>query len=436
MSGERVEKGSFLQLFTNKAFARLYVAQLTAQTGRIVGVTAFFFYLLEHMAEQPMYATITELMYSLPTLTVFFLVGVVADRLDRQRIAAVSNWIRAVLTLGIIGSAVWLEWMPLTFALLFVRSAVGQFFEPAQAGLVQGVLSKEEQTTAVGLNQMTWSFFALFGSGLGAACYWQFGLEGALLIDAAAFVLSGVFIRIGFVPEEARLPNGVTKWKEVRFGMFWADLKEGSRYIRDHELLMALMKGLLLFGALNGTLTVAPAFVMRYQLAPETFQEMQVLMSAAFGAGMLIGSPVASRLVKKWTLHGMIIWSCVASGLLLVGLGLVRDAWVFVGLYGVFGFLLPLINIPFFGWRNQIVERRMMGRVMGWHAPLLMISHSVTLGLISIGFPKWVSAEQLFFVIGGVMVANGLYYGVVLPRLAAREKEKGKEGGGVVGAAV
>ena len=52
--------------------------------GSIIGLTAFMYYILDRFSTQPMYATITELIYSLPVLFVF-LVGVLADNMDRKK---------------------------------------------------------------------------------------------------------------------------------------------------------------------------------------------------------------------------------------------------------------------------------------------------------------------------------------------------------------
>ncbi|NRK74464.1 MFS transporter, partial [Salmonella enterica subsp. enterica serovar Typhi] len=50
---------------------------------------------------------------------------------------------------------------------------------------------------------------------------------------------------------------------------------------------------------------------------------------------------------------------------------------------------LPMINIAIGGWMPTIIEPKMMGRVQGWITPLMMLSQSITLGIISIGYPKW-----------------------------------------------
>lgn len=74
-----------MDIFKNRNFVRLFFAALASQMGTTVGNMAFAFYLLDHFSHQPAYATLAELMYSLPTIFVFFMVGVVADRFDRKK---------------------------------------------------------------------------------------------------------------------------------------------------------------------------------------------------------------------------------------------------------------------------------------------------------------------------------------------------------------
>ncbi|WP_052476021.1 MFS transporter [Cohnella kolymensis] len=79
-----------MQLFRNMTFTKLFIANFTSQLGSIVGSMAFAFYMLDRFSSQPYYTTLAELMYALPVLLVFPFVGVLADRLDRKRIAATA----------------------------------------------------------------------------------------------------------------------------------------------------------------------------------------------------------------------------------------------------------------------------------------------------------------------------------------------------------
>ncbi|WP_137790093.1 MFS transporter [Bacillus sp. E(2018)] len=416
----------FLKVFQNKNFRKLFFAGFTSMMGSIIGVTAFMFYLLDKFGEQPFYATLAELMYSLPTLAVFFLVGVLADRMDRQKIALYCDWICAVLCLLLMG-AIWLDWMPLIFVILFLRSAVGKFFHPADQAMVQGVLSKEEYAIAAGLNQMVGSLFMLFGNMIAIFIYWSVGIQGAIAFDLVTYIISALLILSMKVNEDVRLPNGQHTFKDIRVTMVWKDFVAGFLYIKQSKLLLSLIFGFFLFGIVNGGLSVMPAFIMKYKLAPDNYEQMMMWMGVVFGVSILSGSVLCSMLAKKIRLSYAIVLGLFVSGLSLGLCAIASNVWSFFVLTGLAGFSIPLINIGIGGWLPKIVDSKMMGRVQGWISPINMLSHTMTLGLIAVLFPKILTVEMLFCVVGGCLIVVGLFYMITLPKYDKDEEEIKKE---------
>jgi len=415
-------KKNLLGIFKNGNYRRLFFATVTSQFGRQVGMTAFAFYLLDRFGEQPFYTSLTEMMYSLPTLFVFFIVGVMADRMDRQKIAANSDWISAGLSFCFLG-AVMLGWMPLIFAILFLRSAVANFFAPAEAALVQGVLTKEDYTTAAGLNQMVMSIFMLFSTAFGLLFYRYVGLQGAVIMDAVAFLLSGWMIRRCEISEEVRLPNGKTRFSELNLRNVFKDFNAGLIYILRYRLLSFLIIGFFIFGIVNGGFSVMLMYVMKYKLDPIHYESSIVLLSITFGIGLMMGSVIGSIIAKKMKLYKMIIGGVFLTGVLVVLGGIVPNKFLFYVVALFIGLLLGPINIAIGGWMPQIVDPKMMGRVQGWINPLMMLAQSVTLGAIAITFPKWVNVDMLFYGVGCCLLAVSLFYLLTLPGLAAKQQQ-------------
>ncbi|PQP86004.1 MFS transporter, partial [Paenibacillus sp. AR247] len=177
-----------MELFRNATFVKMFLANFASQLGSMVGSMAFAFYLVDRFSSQPVYATLAELMYSLPTLVVFLFVGVLADRLDRKRIAVNSDWIRAVLSLVLL-LAIYENWIVGAFALLFLRSAISKFFAPAEMSLLQGVMKPEQYVQASSLNMSISGVFMLFGMSLRIQQLTITSvIEGAILIDMTSFV--------------------------------------------------------------------------------------------------------------------------------------------------------------------------------------------------------------------------------------------------------
>ncbi|WP_088041641.1 MFS transporter [Bacillus sp. EAC] len=403
------------QIFKNRNFAWLFLANFTSQLGSVVGMTAFMLYLLRKFSTQPYYATITELMYTLPMIFVFFLVGVVADRLDRKKIAMYCDFISAFLSMVLLFT-IMQDWIVISFGVLFIRSGVSKFFQPAQSSLLQGILTEDQYATSAGLNQLVSSLFMLFGGAIGTVVFWKLGVEAAILIDTASFILSGILIQLAKVGKEITNPNGHHSIKDLNVKMVIKDFKEGIVYIVNHSLLRSLLSGFFLFGVINGGFSVMPSFILKYKLAPDSYEELLIYVGVAFGTGVLAGSIFGSMLAKKIQLPYMIVIGLIISGLCVIVGGFSSNATAYIIWQWIIGFTLPIVNIGIGGWFPKIVEKRMMGRVQGWIQPIILLSQSITLGLITVFYPTILKIEWLHAIVGASLAIVGIYFLIILPK--------------------
>ncbi|MCA1059658.1 MFS transporter [Rossellomorea aquimaris] len=410
-----------IEIFKNPIFLKLFFANFTSHIGSVIGLTAFMFYLLDRFSDQPMYASVTEMMYSIPTLVVFFLVGVFADRMDRQKIAFHCDTISAILTLLLFG-AVFIGWLPLIFAVLFLRSGVQKFFFPAEQGILQGILSKDDYSTAAGLNQMVMSLFMLLGNAVAIFVYWTTGIYGAIAVDFATFVVSAILIKKCVIPEEVRLPNGKHSLKDLNFESVTKDFTAGMKYIVNHKLLLSLIGGFVVFGVVNGGFAVIPIFILKYKLAPDSYEEYSILLGIAFGAGVLIGSIFSSMLTQKFKFHVLIVAGLVISGTFIIAASFAPTTWMFLMIIFISALGLPLVNIAIGGWMPSIIDPKMMGRVQGWINPLMMLSQSITLGVIALAFPSVITVEMLYWLVGGCLIIVAVFYTIILPKYVKEEE--------------
>ena len=409
-----------MTIFKNKVFTKLFLAAFASQLGTTIGNVAFAFYLLDRFSKQPFYATIAELMYSLPIMLVFFLVGVAADRFDRKKIAVNSDWIRAVLT-GFLLAAIYFNILWLVFVILFIRSAVAKFFAPAEMSILQGVLNKEQYMQASGLNQTVLGLFMLFGMGMGAISYHYIGLMGTVMIDGVSFIISGLLISTCSIPLEARLPNGKTHMKDINLTTVLTDFKEGLKYILHFRLLKSIVSGFLVFGLINGAFAVLPLFTMKYKLAPEQFTQYASMFSIFLGIGFVLGSGIGSRLIKLLKVHRVIIGGVILSGVFTLIMGAVENVWFYLSIVFIMGVIIAPVNVALSGWMTELVDPKYMGRVSGWVDPLMMLAHSVSLGIIAVIFPAFVKVDTIYWAVGILLMVVGCYYLLVLPKLVTKE---------------
>lgn len=412
-------------VFKNTSFTKLFIASFASRMGSVIGMTAFMFYLLHRFSSQPYYATLNEMMYSLPTLFLFFVVGVAADRLDRQRITVNSDWIRAGLSFGLIG-ALWFGWIPGIFILLFIRESFSKFFVPAESAIIQGVLTKEEYSVAAGLNQMTSSIFTLFGSALGIFAYWTIGIKGAILVDAISFIISAFLIFSCKLPEIAKLPNGQHQLRDLNIGLVLKDFKNGMHYILSNRLLLSLILGFVIFGIVNGGFSVMPVYIMKYKLAPHNYEQMSIWLGMVFGVGLLMGSILATIVSSKVKAYHMMSIGILLAGLFTVLASFTTHLLVFFTMIFLLSLTLPFINVAIGGWLPRIVNPKMMGRVQGWIDPLMMVSQTITLGIISVTFPALLTINTIYWIVGGCLIVVSIYYAIILPKQAIKfEQQEG-----------
>ncbi|MFE4570726.1 MFS transporter [Paenibacillus chitinolyticus] len=295
---------------------------------------------------------------------------------------------------------------------------------PANAALVRGVLDPAQMPAAMGMNQMLMSAFVLLGTGLGAVSYWHSGILGSVAIDMVSFVISAVLIMRCNIPQEVRQPNGPASWRQLKLKQVGQDFVSGLRYVRHHSIVLSLLAGILILGLANGGGSVMYLFSLKYKLAPDTYESLQVGMTAVLGAGMLLGSIVSVRLARKIPLYGMIIASFFLGAFTHLLQAMASDTVTFMALYLLYALSIPLCNVAFFGWLAQVTEARMMGRVQALIQPIMMLTFTAMQAWIAYAFPVHMSVESIFYVVGAAELALGVYYLLVLPPLARKRAEQ------------
>ncbi|MCP8967549.1 MFS transporter [Ectobacillus ponti] len=414
-----------MEIFQNRTFTKLFLAMFTSQLGSTIGNMAFAFYLLEHFSSKPYYATLAEMMYAAPALLVFFLVGVLADRMDRKRIAESSDWIRAGLTVLLL-AAVLSHSLFFIFLILFLRSAVTKFFGPAETGILQGILDQEQYMQASGLNQSVMGVFMLFGVGLGALSYHYLGITWSVVIDGISFVISALLIRSCHISEAVRRPNGKTHFRDISFQTIFTDFKQGILYIKSYKLLLSILFAFFVFGLVNGGFAVLPLFTMKYKLAPGHYEQFASLFSIFLGVGFVAGSAISSKVIEKLQPHRVLILGIFLTGILTFVVATMTNVWLYLVCIGITGLLLAPVNVALGGWMNELVDPKMIGRVNAWVDPFMTLAHTFALGLIAVAFPGFVSIDVLYYVLGGLLLFVSCYYLLVLPKLVQQPAAQAK----------
>jgi MFS family permease len=145
----------------------------------------------------------TAIAIALPQLLVGLPAGVLVDRWSRRRVMIGSDLARAVLVLGFlaVGTA---DRLWLLYALAFVQSAVGTFFNPARAALMAELLPADRLLPANSLLEMSRVVAGVAGvSAAGVLASTRTDLGVVFVVDSVTFLASAALI--GRLSEGARM---------------------------------------------------------------------------------------------------------------------------------------------------------------------------------------------------------------------------------------
>lgn len=222
-------------------------------------------------------------------LVAFLLIGGVwADRLSRRRVMLAADAIRAgtQATIGgllLTGSArLWH-----LVALQIVYGIAAAFFRPAATGLIPATVSAPRLQAANAFLGMSGSLGFTVGPAVGGVLVAGFGTGTAFLADAASFSWSILFL-VQMRPRHVAPPVAQP---------FLRDLSDGFREVRSRTWLWAS----ILCVSLVVMVQEAPIQVLGPVIARAHFGGAAAWagMSAAFGAGTIIGGAAALRISPK-----------------------------------------------------------------------------------------------------------------------------------------
>ncbi len=285
-----------------------------------------------------------------------------ADRFPRHRVLIASDVTRALLValMAVPGVP-----MPVLLGLLLAVSLCAPPFEAARSALMADVLHGDRYAVATALTGITAQVSQLFGFVVGGALLVSFSPSVALLINAATFAVSAVWLAVRLRARPAPVPDA----GDGIDGSLWAATRSGVRLIAAAPRLRAIV-GLTWVAALfvNAPEGIATPLALQVQ---GTLAATGLLL-AANPAGTAVGGLVIGRFcpphVRDRLLAPLLALSLV--GVLLAGLvplvldrGTAAYAAVLVLLFlaGIGGACSIPLNVAFV----QAVPSAYRGRAFG-----------------------------------------------------------------------
>jgi MFS family permease len=324
-----------MSLLRNRNLAAVLVAELVSLTGSAMTLVALPWFVLVTTGSTARMGWVlaAEL---LPVGLLGIPAGSLIARLGAKRTMNIADAARTPLMAAI----PILHWTGhLSFGLLLTLTfLVGCFIAPYYASsrlILPEVVGEDEQLVAQGsaFVQAATQLTQLGGPILGGVLIAWLSAPAVLVVDAATYAFSFAvifsFVRVGkrVAPDESSR------------GVF-----AGLRYLL-HDRLLAPMLGAASFinFAAQGLFALIPVVVLRrYDADPKIVG----FCFAAFGAGALVGSLVAARVVRKVPLLKLAGSAILGMALPLWFVAISMPWPVFLLVFASLGFFAPLVNAP------------------------------------------------------------------------------------------
>lgn len=333
----------------------------------------------------------------LPQAFVSIFGGVWADRHHRKFLIMGSDTVIALATLGLallMVSGVDSLWV--IYAALAVRSVFAGIQTPAVSAMIPQITPTDQLMRVNGMFQSIQSGMMLLAPALAAVIYASYDIVTVFFVDVVTALLGVGMLALVAVPRLVRSDDGEPV-------SYFGDLAAGVRYIRSN----APVRWLITLFALVMFLVGAPSYLTPLMVTRTFGDEVWKLTANElfWGGGMLLGGIIMASVGPRITRRvRLMVGSVLATGVLVAGLGVSTNMWVFFTIGLIIGVMFAALNTPALTIIQERVEPEMQGRVFGFVGIVMTVA--MPLSMVVFGpLADQFSVEALLILAGVLLVA-------------------------------
>jgi len=374
----------------HRDYRLLYLGQAVSMLGTMITYVAMP-YQMYRLTGSTLAVGLLGLAELIPLLTTAFVGGVLADAVDRRRMALVTDVALAAgsAVLALLAATGTSPWM--LYVVAAWMAAVAGLQRPSMESLVPRLVPQDEMPAAAALAMFRGSVGMIAGPAIGGVLIAAVGLPPTYLADVLSYALS--LLCLWFMRPVPPAESGE--------GMSLAAVREGFTYARSRQELI-------------GTYVVdfiAMVFGMPMALFPAIADRLggpSVLgwLYAAPACGVLVAS-MASRWAPRVQRHGLAVMiAATAWGLAIVAFGLCQTVWPALAWLAVAGAADAISGIFRMTIWNQTIPDVLRGRL----ASIEMVSYSSgpLLGHVEAGAVAAAFGVPASVISGGVLCVVGV----------------------------
>ena len=372
----------------NRNFILMVAGQIISQFGHAILSFALSLYVLDLTGSATLFGGVLAAA-TIPRLLLAPVGGVLADRLPRQRIMYVLDFLTAVAiwNFGLFGR----NGSPVPpAALMMALAAVSACYYPSVGASTPLLVPPEELTRANSITSQVSALSALLGPVLGGMVYGFWGIGSICLVSCVCFLVSAVmecFLRIPFLPQGGKGgPSAAI-----------SDLGEAGSFLSRSGLLPLLLvfAGVNLF--FSSCYSVALPYHVKITLGLSS--QLYSLVEAALALGNILGALfvgiLGSRLSfqKNWKYLLLSCLSLSVTALALSRLDFPMASWTIILPSGFCAmFFCAFLNILYASFVQQVTPTSLLGKVTSLSSMCSMCAMPLGQGMYGVlveALPPW-----------------------------------------------
>ncbi len=233
------------------------------------------------------WTALTYALTFLPDLVGGPLLAGLADRYPRRRVMVTTDLARGALV-----SVMAIPHQPLVTVVmvLVIAQLLASPFTAARGAIMPAVLTGDRLVVGTALMNTTYQLALVAGFGVGAVVVTGLGTTGALMLDAATFVVSAVVLSVAVRPHRpTTMPTSPTAgW----WSRWWTTLRTGYRVVVVDKRLRAL----IVIACVSGAYVVPEGLAVPYAAQ---------IHGGTLAVGLLLAANPAGTVIGLLTLRGM-----------------------------------------------------------------------------------------------------------------------------------
>lgn len=394
-----VDKG-FAAVFQNRNFLILWAGQLFSQLADKVYLVLMIAIIAARFdtPDQSISGWVAAVMIAFTVPAVLFgaLAGVFVDRWRKRPVLVWSNLLRGGLVIAL-PLGIWLTsgWgvvlgLPVAFWLLlvvtFLISTLTQFFAPAEQSIIPLIVAEGDLLSANSLYTTTMMASVIVGFAVGEPVLaladrlmLTLGIanNGPAILVGVSYLVAGLCL-MTMDPGKENLSA-----PHEDFSHFWADIKDGFRYLGQQTQVRVAILQLVLLSSVFAALAVLA--VRLAEMIPEIKASQFGFLLAAGGLGLGLGAVLVGNFGLRFPKRFLSLWGALGMALCLIALAwTTQQLWASMAIIATLGLCGAFVGIPMQTLIQEKTPEAMRGKVFGLQNNLVNIALSLPLALASV----------------------------------------------------